>query len=51
MGKKYVDKNVYEAAIERIEFLFKEFDHILISFSGGKDSGVCLNLCYVQAHS
>jgi predicted phosphoadenosine phosphosulfate sulfurtransferase len=49
MGKKYVDKNVYEAAIERIEFLFKEFDHILISFSGGKDSGVCLNLCYDYA--
>lgn len=36
--------NVYEAAIKRIEFLFKEFEQIIISFSGGKDSGVMLNL-------
>ena len=38
-------KNVYELAMHRIEFLFKEFDNIYISFSGGKDSSVMLNLC------
>ena len=47
--KKYLEKNVYEAALERIEYLFKEFDNILVSFSGGKDSTVCLNLCYDYA--
>lgn len=44
--KKYNPcKNVYEAANERIEFIFKEFKRIYVSFSGGKDSGVMLNLC------
>ena len=36
--------NVYQLANKRIELLFKEFDNILIAFSGGKDSGVMLNL-------
>ena len=37
--------NVYEAALQRIELLFRDFDNIYVSFSGGKDSGVLLNLC------
>jgi predicted phosphoadenosine phosphosulfate sulfurtransferase len=31
--------------MQRIEVLFNEFDNIYVSFSGGKDSGVMLNLC------
>ena len=42
--KKYNDKTVYEAACERIDFIFKNFDRVYLSFSGGKDSGVMLNL-------
>ncbi len=38
------DKNVYQAAIERYETIFNEFDRICVSFSNGKDSGVLLNL-------
>ncbi len=38
------NKNVYEAANERIDFIFKNFKRIYLSFSGGKDSGVMLNL-------
>ena len=35
---------IYEALQERLHFLFNEFDNILVSFSGGKDSGLLLNL-------
>jgi len=38
------NKNVYEATMERIEYLFCNFERIVISFSGGKDSGVMLEL-------
>lgn len=45
-------KNVYELVQERLGVIFQEFDNIYISFSGGKDSGVLLNLCidYIRNH-
>lgn len=46
MSKKYLDQNVYEAALERLNFIFAEFseDEIWLSLSGGKDSTVCFHL-------
>ena len=42
MAKQYNrDKNVYEAAVERMEYIFDEFENIVVSFSGGKDSSIC----------
>ena len=41
--------NVYQLAIQRIKFIFSEFDNVLLAFSGGKDSGVCVNLFYDYA--
>lgn len=44
--------NVYEAAQRRLAVIFAEFDNLYISFSGGKDSGLLLNLClqYMREH-
>lgn len=47
--KNYIDQNVYQAAMERIAYCFAEFDRIMIAFSGGKDSGVLVNLAYDYA--
>lgn len=41
--------NVYEATLKRIEYLFNEFEQIIISFSGGKDSGVMMNIALKYA--
>jgi predicted phosphoadenosine phosphosulfate sulfurtransferase len=43
------DLNVYDAALERFRYLFDNFDKVVVSFSGGKDSTVCLNLAWQVA--
>lgn len=47
--KEYKDKNVLEAAKERISYLFDEFDNIIVSISGGKDSTVLCHLALMEA--
>jgi len=42
--KKYIDANVYEEAKKRIVHVINTFDKIYVSFSGGKDSLVTLEL-------
>ena len=42
--RKYASQNVYDALQNRFHFIFKEFNNIFVSFSGGKDSGLLLNL-------
>jgi predicted phosphoadenosine phosphosulfate sulfurtransferase len=47
--KMYLNENVWDKAIERIEYIFDEFDEIIVSFSGGKDSTVIFNLALIVA--
>jgi len=47
--KIYNKKNVLEKSLERIRYLFDEFEDVIVSMSGGKDSTVCFNLCLMVA--
>ena len=53
MKRIYEEKDVYEALMDRLKFIFEEFDNIYVSFSGGKDSGLLLNLAleYQKRHA
>ena len=42
--KSFQADNVYEASKKRIEYCFKNYDKVCVSFSGGKDSTVVLNI-------
>lgn len=44
MIRQYLEQDVYEAFQQRMKFVFEEFENIFVSFSGGKDSGLLLNL-------
>jgi predicted phosphoadenosine phosphosulfate sulfurtransferase len=47
--KRYLSKNVLEAAQERIAEVFDHFQRIYVSFSAGKDSTVMLHLVAAEA--
>lgn len=49
MPKLYGNKNVYEAAMERYDIIFRDFDNIYFSVSGGKDSSVMMQLAAAKA--
>ncbi|GFI47505.1 hypothetical protein IMSAGC019_02829 [Lachnospiraceae bacterium] len=44
MIREYLERNVFDVFTERLKLIFEDFDNIYISFSGGKDSGLLLNL-------
>ena len=49
MVRIYKSQNVYDAALERIRYLFDEFEDVSVSYSGGKDSTVILELSLIVA--
>jgi len=49
MGKIFIGKNVNEAAEERVNWTFDNFEKIYLSFSAGKDSTVMLHMVALEA--
>ena len=49
MPKIFLDKDVYSATDERLDYIFTHFDNYLFSISGGKDSSVMLQLAARKA--
>ena len=51
-AQKTKKRNVYEQVQVRLDMVFKNFDIVYVSFSGGKDSSVLLFLCieYLRKH-
>ena len=47
--KRYRERNVYDAACERVRYTFDNFERVYVSFSGGKDSSVMLHLVMAEA--
>ena len=47
--KIFKKQNVFDAALERMRFLFDEFDNVVVSFSGGKDSTATLEVALIVA--
>jgi predicted phosphoadenosine phosphosulfate sulfurtransferase len=47
--RKALATDVLEQGLARINTLFDRFDKVVVSFSGGKDSTVCLNLALMVA--
>lgn len=44
MNRSYLGITVYDALIRRLHFIFREFENIYVAFSGGKDSGLLLQV-------
>ena len=47
--KKYLDMNVYDAAVARVQWTFDNFERVYVSFSAGKDSTCMLHLVMAEA--
>ncbi len=49
MARKTLSTDVFYEAVRRMYSLYKEGHRIVVSFSGGKDSGVCVEICAIAA--
>lgn len=49
-GRRPLATDVYTAALDRTRQIYERFDHVCVSFSGGKDSTAVLNVTLAVAH-
>jgi predicted phosphoadenosine phosphosulfate sulfurtransferase len=49
--KRYTGTNVFDAAVSRLISLYEEGHTVVLAFSAGKDSGVCLELMILAAEA
>lgn len=49
MGRVHYGNNVFNESVKRFTHLYEEGHRVIVSFSGGKDSGVCLELAIIAA--
>lgn len=49
--RRQLDADVYTLACQRVAYAFDTFDHVLVAFSGGKDSTAVLNVALDVARS
>ena len=47
--KRRLDTDVFSAAIDRMKEVYESGYRVVVSFSAGKDSGVCLEVCLLAA--
>ena len=45
----YGNRSVWDVALDRIRYIFDEFENVVVNFSGGKDSTVTLYLALIVA--
>ncbi len=49
MPRRKLANNVFDEAVDRMARLYREGHRVVVSFSAGKDSGVCLEVCIIAA--
>ncbi len=48
-GRRRLGRNVLDVAIERMVRVYEAGHRVIVSFSAGKDSGICLEVCLIAA--
>lgn len=41
--------SVFDESLDRLELLYRAGHRVVVSFSGGKDSGICLEMALIAA--
>jgi predicted phosphoadenosine phosphosulfate sulfurtransferase len=49
--RRSLEINVFDAAVARMESLYLEGDRVVVSWSGGKDSHICAEICVIAARN